>query len=39
VSEDKLRANADPLSAFAMMIGGAFAAALPMTIVIVWICS
>jgi hypothetical protein len=27
------------LSAFAMMIGGALGAAVPMTIVIIWICS
>jgi hypothetical protein len=32
-------AEANLLSAFALMIGGALGAAVPMTIVIIWICS
>jgi hypothetical protein len=35
----KVQADANLLSAFAMMIGGALGVALPMTIVIIWICS
>ena len=32
-------AEANLLAAFALMIGGALAAAVPMTIAIIWICS
>jgi hypothetical protein len=35
----EVQADANLLSAFALMIGGALGAALPMTIVIIWICS
>ena len=35
----EVQADANLLSAFAMMIGGALGVALPMTIVIIWICS
>jgi hypothetical protein len=31
--------EANLLSAFALMIGGALGAAVPMTIVIIWLCS
>jgi hypothetical protein len=33
------QANANLLSAFALTIGGAIGVALPLTIVIIWICS
>lgn len=36
---DKGQADASLLSAFAMMVGGTLGVALPMTILIVWICS
>ncbi len=39
MSGHEVEADANLLSAFAMMIGGALGAALPMTIVIIWICS
>jgi hypothetical protein len=32
-------ADANPVSAFVLMIGGALGAALPMAILIIWICS
>jgi hypothetical protein len=32
-------ADANPVSAFVLMIGGALGAALPITILIIWICS
>jgi hypothetical protein len=35
----EVQAAANLLSAFALMIGGALGAALPLTIVIIWICS
>jgi hypothetical protein len=39
MSGHEVQADANLLSAFALMIGGAFSVALPMTIVIIWICS
>jgi hypothetical protein len=39
MSEHDVQADGNLLSAFAFMIGGALGAALPMTIVIIWICS
>jgi hypothetical protein len=39
MSKDGSRADANPLSAFVLMIGGAMGAALPMTILIIWVCS
>jgi hypothetical protein len=39
MSEHHAQADGNLLSAFAFMIGGALGAALPMTIVIIWICS
>jgi hypothetical protein len=39
MSGKALGADANPLSAFLLMIGGALVAALPMTVVIIWICS
>ena len=39
MSGHEVQADANLLSAFAMMIGGALGVALPMTIVIIWICS
>jgi hypothetical protein len=33
------RADANFLSAFAMIVGSALGAAVPMTLVIIWICS
>lgn len=39
MSGDGLRAEANPLSAFMLTIGGAIGVALPMTIIIIWICS
>jgi hypothetical protein len=36
---DKLRPEANLLSAFTFTIVGAFAAGLPMAVAIVWICS
>jgi hypothetical protein len=32
-------ADANPLAAFVLMIGGALGAAVPMTVLIIWICS
>jgi hypothetical protein len=37
--EHEVQAEANLLSAFALMIGGALGAALPMTILIIWVCS
>jgi hypothetical protein len=34
-----VQADANLLSAFALMIGGALGLGLPMTLVIIWICS
>jgi hypothetical protein len=39
MSGHEVQADANLLSAFALMIGGALGVALPMTIVIIWICS
>lgn len=39
MSGHEVQADANFLSAFAIMIGGALGVAFPMTIVIVWICS
>jgi hypothetical protein len=39
MTESEPEADANPLSAFVLMIGGALGAALPMTILIIWICS
>ena len=39
MSGHEVQADANLLSAFAMMIGGALGVALPVTIVIIWICS
>ena len=39
MSRYEVQAEANLLSAFALMIGGALGAALPMAIVIIWICS
>jgi hypothetical protein len=39
MSTDEHWADANLLSAFALMIGGTLGAAIPMTIVIIWICS
>jgi hypothetical protein len=39
MSEHHVQADGNLLSAFAFMIGGALGAALPMTILIIWICS
>jgi ParB-like nuclease domain len=39
MSGHEVQADANLLSAFTMMIGGALGAAAPMTIVIIWICS
>jgi hypothetical protein len=39
MSGHEVQADANLLSAFALMIGGAFGAALPMSVVIIWICS
>jgi hypothetical protein len=36
---DRLRADANPLSALVMMIGGALGVALPTTFLIIWICA
>ena len=37
MSGHEVQADANLLSAFALMIGGAFSVALPMTMVIIWI--
>jgi hypothetical protein len=39
MSGHEMQADANLLSAFALMVGGAFGVALLMTIVIIWICS
>jgi len=39
MSVDNVRPEANPLFAFTLMIVGAFAAGLPMTVVIIWFCS
>jgi hypothetical protein len=39
MSGHEVQADANLLSAFVLMIGGALGAALPLTIVIIWICS
>ena len=39
MTEIEPRADANFLSAFAMIVGGALGAAVPMTLVIIWICS
>lgn len=39
MSGHEAQADANLLSALALMIGGAFGVALPMTMVIIWICS
>ncbi len=39
MSGREAQAEANLLLAFAMMIGGAFGVALPMALVIIWICS
>ena len=39
MSGHEVQADANLLSAFALMISGALGVALPMTIVIIWICS
>jgi hypothetical protein len=39
MSGHEVQADANLLSAFALMIGGALGVAFPMTIVIIWICS
>jgi hypothetical protein len=39
MSSHELQYAENPLSAFALMIGGALAIGLPMAAVIIWICS
>jgi hypothetical protein len=39
MSGRELRAEDNLLSAFALMIGGAFGVGLPMTLLIIWLCS
>jgi hypothetical protein len=39
MSRREVQAEANLLSAFALMIGGALGAGLPMALVIIWICS
>jgi hypothetical protein len=39
MSVDELRPEANLLSAFTLMIVGAFAAGLPMAVAIIWVCS
>jgi hypothetical protein len=39
MSADEQRADANLLSALALMIGDTLGAAIPMAIVIIWICS
>jgi hypothetical protein len=39
MSGQELQADANLLSAFALMIGGALGVALPLTIAIIWVCS
>jgi hypothetical protein len=39
MSVDKLRPEANLLSAFTFMIVGAFAGGLPMAVAIIWVCS
>jgi hypothetical protein len=39
MSGHEVRADANLLSAFALIIGGAVGVALPLALVIVWICS
>jgi hypothetical protein len=39
MSGHEVQADANLLSAFALMIGGALGVAFPMSIVIIWICS
>ena len=39
MSGREMQAGVDVLSAFALMIGGALGVSLPMTLVIIWICS
>jgi len=39
MSANEAQATANLLSAFALTIGGAVGVALPLTIVIIWICS
>jgi hypothetical protein len=37
--EREVQADANLLSAFALMIGGAFSIGFPITLVIIWVCS
>jgi hypothetical protein len=39
MSVNNVRSEANPLFAFTLMIGGAFAAGLPMAVAIIWVCS
>jgi hypothetical protein len=39
MTRSELEADANPLAAFVLMIGGALGAAVPMTVLIIWICS
>jgi hypothetical protein len=39
MSRREVQAEINLLSAFALMIGGAMAAALPMALLIIWVCS
>ena len=39
MSVDELRPEANLLSAFTLMIVGAFGAGLPMAVAIIWVCS
>lgn len=39
MSGHEVQADANLLSAFALIIGGALGVAFPMTVVIIWICS
>jgi hypothetical protein len=39
MAERMVRADANLLSAFALMVGGALGVGLPMALVIIWVCS
>jgi hypothetical protein len=39
MSSREVQADDNLLSAFALMIGGAFGVGLPMALVIIWVCS
>jgi len=39
MSGHEFKAETNLLSAFALMIGGALSVGLPMTLVIIWVCS